>query len=184
MAEFGVSLVFYIFAALAVLGALGVVLARNPVRSALSLAVVLICHAVMYILLDAPFIAAAQVMIYAGAILILFLFVIMVLNPRLEIGEGRLRGQTTAAVVIGLALAAEIAFVLSRGALASTTGKYTPEVIAAFGHTQLIGQLLFSDFILPFEITSFLLLVAIMGVITLARRERGTSARKSRIANR
>lgn len=171
MVEIGEAVIFYAFAALAVLGALGVVALRNPVRAALSLGVVFVALAALYVLLNAPFIAAAQMMVYAGAILILFLFVIMVLNPRVEVGEGHLPGQRVAAAVVALALVAQVALVVSNGALAAPTGKFTPEVINRVGHTQLIGELLFTDLLLPFEITSFLLLVAIVGVIAMSKRE-------------
>ncbi len=174
MTELAMPLVFYVFAALAILGAIGVITLRNPVHCALSLAVVFISLAVMYILLSAPFIAAAQIMIYAGAILVLFLFVIMVLNPRIEIGQGALPGQQIAAGVVGLALVLVVGLALMSGRLAPTTGPYTPEVIAQQGHTQIIGALLFTNFLLPFEITSLLLLVAVVGVISLAKaREKG-----------
>ncbi len=169
MAEIATAVVFFVFAALGVFGALGVAVFRNPVHSALSLAVVFVCLAVMYILLSAPFIAAAQVMIYAGAILILFLFVIMVLNPRLEIGD-TLTGQRAAAVIVGLALAVVVSLVLINGHLAPAQGPFTPEYIAQKGHTQLIASLLFTDFLLPFELTSLLLLVAVVGVISLAKK--------------
>jgi NADH-quinone oxidoreductase subunit J len=169
MSEVVTAGVFYVFATIAVLGGLGVILARNPVHSALSLAVVFICLAVMYVLLSAPFIAAAQVMIYAGAILILFLFVIMVLNPRLEIGDA-LTGQRIGAAVLGIALVVLVTVALVNGRLASVTGPFTPEYIAEKGHTQLIGSLLFTNFLLPFETTSLLLLVAIIGVISLAKK--------------
>ncbi len=170
MGDIATQVVFYIFAALAVLGGLGIVGLRNPVHAALSLGIVFISLAVMYILLNAPFIAAAQVMIYAGAILILFLFVIMVLNPRLDLGQGALPGQGVAAAVVGLALIVVVAFAILSGQLAPATGPFTPDVIARIGHTQIIGQLLFTDFLLPFEITSLLLLVAIIGVISLAKK--------------
>ncbi|MGE5139865.1 MAG: NADH-quinone oxidoreductase subunit J [Rudaea sp.] len=169
MSEPVTAVVFYVFAVLAVLGALGVVVLRNPVHCALSLAVVFVSLAAMYVQLSAPFIAAAQIMIYAGAILVLFLFVIMVLSPRIEFGEGALPGQAVAAGIVGLALVVVLAFVLLNGHLASSTGPFTPEVIAAQGHTQIIGGILFTKFLLPFEITSLLLLVAIIGVISLAR---------------
>ncbi len=169
MSELGEPLVFYVFAALAVLGALGVITLRNPVHCALSLAIVFVSLAVMYVLLSAPFIAAAQIMIYAGAILVLFLFVIMVLNPRLEIGEGALPGQALAAGAVGFALVIVVSLALVGGKLFPTLGPYTPQVIAQQGHTQIIGGLLFTDFLLPFEITSLLLLVAVVGVISLAR---------------
>ncbi len=170
MGDLAASIVFYVFAVLAVLGGLGVVLLRNPVHAALSLGAVFIALAAMYVLLSAPFIAAAQVMIYAGAILILFLFVIMVLNPRLDIGEGALPGQGAAAGIFGLALILVITSAILSGQLAPAVGQFTPEVIARLGHTQIIGSLLFTDFLLPVELTSLLLLVAIVGVISLARR--------------
>lgn len=169
MSDIVAAVVFYIFAALAVGGGLGIITLRSPVHTALSLGVVFISLAVMYILLSAPFIAAAQVMIYAGAILILFLFVIMVLNPRLELGDA-LTGQRIAAGVVGLVLVILVGLALVNGRLAPATGIFTPDYIAQIGHTQLIGSLLFTDFLLPFEITSLLLLVAIIGVISLSKK--------------
>ncbi|MGE5139052.1 MAG: NADH-quinone oxidoreductase subunit J [Rudaea sp.] len=174
MSELALPLVFYVFAALSVVGALGVITLRSPVHCALSLAVVFVSLAVMYVLLSAPFIAVAQIMIYAGAILVLFLFVIMVLNPRLEIGEGPLRGQQLAAAIAGLALVVVLGVALLGGQLSAAVGPYTAEVIARQGDTQIIGGLLFTNFLLPFEITSLVLIVAIVGVISLARgRGRG-----------
>lgn len=163
-------IIFYVFAACAVAGALGLIVLRNPVHCALSLGAVFISLAVLYVLLSAPFIAAAQVMIYAGAILILFLFVIMVLNPRLEIGQSVLKGQGIAAAIVGLVLSVVLSAALLNGKLSPALGNFTPEVIARVGHTQLIGSLLFTDFLLPFELTSLLLLIAIVGVISLAKK--------------
>ncbi len=163
-------IVFFIFALLAVLGALGVPLLRNPVHCALSLAATFVSLAAIYVLLNAPFIAAAQVLIYAGAILILFLFVTMLLNPNLEIGEGRLPGIRWVALLVGLALITQVGGVLASATLAPGRGKFTPEFVAQQGHTQIIGTLLFSEFLLPFEITSFLLLVAIVGTMVIARQ--------------
>lgn len=162
--------VFYLFAGLAVLAAVGVIALRNPVHSALSLAVVFVSLAAMYVLLDAPFIAAAQVMVYAGAILILFLFVIMMLSPEVEQGIGALRSQRWLAPFFGVALAVELGFVVGGAVLPSSNGAFTPERIAAVGDTQAVGAMLFTDFLLPFEITSMLLLVAIVGVIVLAKK--------------
>lgn len=165
------SIVFYLFAVLAILAALGVVIARSPVRSALSLALVFLALAAMYVLLNAPFLAVAQIMIYAGAVLILFLFVIMVLNPRLDIIGGRTNAQTIAAIVFSVAFGVLMIATLVGGQLAPVTGIYTPEKVAQEGHVQVIGILLYSQFLLPFEIASVLLLVAIVGAMTLARRE-------------
>ena len=178
--DFGVfteALVFYLFAALAVLAALGMVVARSPVRGALSLALVFVALAAMYILLNAPFLAVAQIMIYAGAVLILFLFVIMVLNPRTDILGARSRAQTLTALVFAGAFGLLMVIVLTSGQLAPPTGKFPPQVVAAQGHTEVIGALLFTQFLLPFEIASMLLLIAIVGAMVLARHEKG--ARKN-----
>jgi NADH-quinone oxidoreductase subunit J len=177
---FSESIIFYLFSVLAVLAALGVVMARSAVRSALALALVFLSLAAMYILLNAPFLAVAQIMIYAGAVLILFLFVIMVLNPRLDIIGGRSNAQTVAAVLFSIAFLILMTASLVGGQLAPATGKYTPDFITHNGHVQVIGALLFSDFLLPFEIASVLLLIAIVGAMTLARRERVASTRTKR----
>lgn len=178
------TIVFYLFAALAVLAAIGMAIARSPVRSALSLALVFLALAALYVLLNAPFIAVAQIMIYAGAVLILFLFVIMVLNPRLDIIGARSTAQSIAALVFTVALGVLLIATFAAGQLAPTTGKFTPEFIASVGHVQVIGTLLFSEFLLPFEIASVLLLVAIVGAMTLARRERVPHAETRRDGKR
>lgn len=166
------TIVFYLFAALAVLAALGVITLRNPVYSALCLAVVFVSLAALYVLLSAPFIAAAQVMIYAGAILILFVFVIMMLSPEKDQGAGALRFQRPLAFVFGLVLVIELMAALATAALAPAQGQFTPERIAQIGSVQAVGASLFTDFMLPFEITSLLLLVAIVGVIVLAKKSK------------
>lgn len=173
LGAFTEALVFYLFAAMAVLAALGVVFARSPVRSALSLSLVFVALAAMYILLNAPFLAVAQIMIYAGAVLILFLFVIMVLNPRTDILGARTRGQTLTAIVFAGAFGLLLLTVFASGQIAPATGEFPPQVIAEQGHTQVIGALLFTRFLLPFETASMLLLVAIVGAMVLARREKG-----------
>jgi len=168
------TIVFYLFAALAVIAALGVITLRNPVYSALCLAVVFVSLAALYVLLSAPFIAAAQVMIYAGAILILFVFVIMMLSPDSDQGAGAfaLRFQRPLAIVFGLVLVIELVVALATAVLAPAQGQFTPERIAQIGSVQAVGASLFTDFMLPFEITSLLLLVAIVGVIVLAKKPR------------
>ena len=166
------DIVFYLFAGLAVIAALGVVAVRSAVYSALSLAVVFVSLAALYVLLSAPFIAAAQVMIYAGAILILFVFVIMMLSPGVDQGFGALKRQRPLAILFGLALVAELVVVLAVAVLPPARGMFSPETIAEIGGTQAVGLLLFTDFLLPFEFTSLLLLVAIVGVIVLAKKPR------------
>jgi NADH-quinone oxidoreductase subunit J len=161
---------FYFLAALAVIAALGIVMLRNPVYNALCLAVVFFSLAGLYVLLSAPFLAAAQVMIYAGAILILFVFVIMLLSPGIEPERGELKWQPPLAVIFGIALVAQLALVIALAVLPPAQGQDTPERIAQIGSTQAVGASLFTDFLLPFEITSLLLLVAIVGVIILAKK--------------
>ncbi len=173
---------FAAFASLATLGAVGVIALRNPVHSALSLATVFVALAGLYVFLSAPFIAAAQVMIYAGAILILFLFVIMLLSPDIERGAGALPLQKSVAVLFGLLLVVELVFAGATVILPIGSGQYTPERIAQIGDTQAVGAMLFTDFLLPFEITSLLLLVAIVGVIVLTKRPKTDDGRQ--IANR
>lgn len=165
---------FYLFGFIAVIAAMGVIALRNPVHSALSLAVVFISLAALYIMLNAAFIAAAQVMVYAGAILILFLFVIMLLSPETEKGFNILRPQRWLVGLLGLALVLELGAVGARAILPKETGQFTVERIAQIGDTQAIGTMLFTDFVLPFEITSLLLLVAVVGVVVLAKRTKAS----------
>ncbi len=169
---------FAAFASVATLGAVGVIALRNPVHSALSLATVFVALAGLYVFLSAPFIAAAQVMIYAGAILILFLFVIMLLSPEIERGAGVLRVQKWVAVLFGLLLVVELGFAVGTVILPSGQGLFTPERIAQIGDTQAVGAMLFTDFLLPFEITSLLLLVAIVGVVVLTKRPKTDDGRR------
>ena len=163
-------IVFGILAALLVAAALGVVVQRSPVRSALSLVSALFTMAVMFLLLNAQLVAALQFIVYAGAIVVLFLFVIMLLNLQHEPQAIARLGRTLAAVLIGsLFLLAAIRFFRVPPAASAGTGMGSA-VAASFGTTQALSQRLFTQFLLPFEITSVLLLVAIIGAVVLAKR--------------
>jgi NADH-quinone oxidoreductase subunit J len=143
---------------------LAVVAQRNPLYSAISLVGVFISLACLYVMLAAPFIAAVQVIVYAGAIMVLVVFVIMLLNvEQEERGRNRLKFLVPTAVVLAAVLIAEVAFILF-----SVTNP-TPAV-SNIGLTSSIGTQLFTRYLLPFEITSILLLMAIVGAMTLARR--------------
>src|SRR5580658_4225670 len=158
---------FFIFGGLCVAGALNLLLQRHPINSALSLIVVMSSLAVLYLLLGAEFLAAAQVIVYSGAIMVLFTFVIMLLNAG---REERTHGSK-AAYIYGIpgvaALFGLLVFIfLSRG--------------GQFGQTQLgeylvttadLSKVLFRDLLLPFEVTSVLILIAILGAVVLARKE-------------
>jgi NADH-quinone oxidoreductase subunit J len=164
---------FYIFAAIALLASVGVIGQRNPMHSVILLIVSFGGLAGLYILLDAPFTAVTQIIIYAGAIMVLFLFVVMLLNvPREEpMPPSRILGPTTLAIgaVLSVVFAVEIVWALSRlgltwfGQDAEATG---------VSSVARIGSQLFTQHAFAFEATSILILVAMVGAIVLARRER------------
>jgi NADH-quinone oxidoreductase subunit J len=158
---------FYICAALAILAALNVVLQRTPVYSALSLIVVLCTLAVIYLLLGAEFMAVIQVIVYAGAIMVLFVLVIMLLNARRETPSDRSRIARWLGVPLLAALLAEILLVVwQQFPPASTAAARALDAGPA-----AIGQLLFRTYVLPFEVTSILILVAVLGAVVLAKKE-------------
>lgn len=159
---------FWGTAGLAVVTAVAVVMARDTVNSALFLIVHLLAQAVLFLLLNAQFVAAVQVVVYAGAIMVLFLFVIMMLG--IERGEDaveKVRIQRPLALLMGVTLVAIVGIVLSQTQLPQKA--FPDEAISA--NTEAVGRLLFSDYLLAFEITSILLLVAIIGAVVLAQRK-------------
>ncbi len=162
------ALLFILFSGLAIGCALAVVAQRNPLYCAISLIGVFISLACLYVMLAAPFIAAVQVIVYAGAIMVLVVFVIMLLNvEEEERGQRRLKFLVPTAVALAAILIAEVAFIL----VSVQEFRVTPTTGAAnVGLTHSIGSQLFTKYLLPFEITSILLLMAIVGAMTLARR--------------
>src|SRR6266704_4215863 len=162
------ALLFILFAGLAVGCAVSMVAQRNPLYGAISLIGVFVSLACLYVTLAAPFIAAVQVIVYAGAIMVLVVFVIMLLNvEQEERRRQRLAFLVPAAVVLAAVLIAEVAFILSSVQLSPVT---PTQNVSDVGLTSSIGTGLFTTYLLPFEITSILLLMAIVGAITLARR--------------
>ncbi|HEX3251719.1 MAG TPA: NADH-quinone oxidoreductase subunit J [Pyrinomonadaceae bacterium] len=158
------ALLFILFAGMAIGCALAVVAQRNPLYCAISLIGVFVSLACLYVMLAAPFIAAVQVIVYAGAIMVLVVFVIMLLNvEQEERGRNRLKFLVPAAIALAAVLIAEVAFMLF------SVANPTPAV-SNIGVTSSIGTQLFTRYLLPFEITSILLLMAIVGAMTLARR--------------
>jgi NADH-quinone oxidoreductase subunit J len=163
---------FVILAVFTVVTAIMVIVQRNPVSSAIFLILTFFSLAGIYLLLHAEFIAAVQVIVYAGAIMVLFLFVIMLLNLEKEKRlVARHRLMKGVGIFLSVALLIQIGMVFQHVILEGAKGKFPPEKVAALGNTQVVAQLLFTDFLLPFEITSVLLLVAIIGAIVLAKRE-------------
>ena len=163
-----VLLIFFVLAGLAVLGALSLVLQKHPIHSALSLIVVMVCLAGLYLLMGAEFVAAVQIIVYGGAIMVLFIFVIMLLNAGEEERTDFSKIAKFAGLPLALALTASIAAgVAKSGANVAGSGQ---QVIP--GATGQISSMLFKEFVYPFELTSFLILVAIMGALVLAQREK------------
>jgi NADH-quinone oxidoreductase subunit J len=162
------TLLFIVFAGLAIGSAIAMVSQRNPLYSAISLIGVFIALAALYVTLAAPFIAAVQVIVYAGAIMVLVIFVIMLLNvEHEEPRRRRLRFLVPAAISMAAILIAEAAFILYS---VQTTSGHLPRTLSDVGLTSSIGEGLFTGYLLPFEITSSLLLMAIVGAMSLARR--------------
>jgi len=168
------SLLFIIMSLITIVCAIGVVFQKNPIYSAIFLIQTMVSLAVLYVLLHAQFIAAVQVMIYAGAIMVIFVFVIMLLNLNKEDLEGdrnKLPMQKPAAIFLGLILVAMIGIIMTRAIFQGAEGEYTPEVVDQIGNTQLVGKMLFTKYVLPFEIASILLFTAIVGAIVLAKKQ-------------
>jgi NADH-quinone oxidoreductase subunit J len=161
---------FMIVALVAVVSCFLVVICRNPINSALSLILGFFCLATFYVMLDAPFMAAIQVIVYAGAIMVLIVFVIMLLNLRSD-AISRYRHAVAIGSIIGVLSLFEIVYFLLRSPRIDASGGLPAAIGRAGGHTELIGRSLFTDFILPFEITSILLLVAIVGAVVLSKKK-------------
>ena len=166
-------IIFLVFAAVCVGGAVSLLVQRHPINSALSLIAVMVSLAVEYLLLGAEFVAAVQVIVYAGAIMVLFVFVIMLLNAGVEERTSGSRVATIFGVPAMLVGSGLLAWVL-----VERSGTQPVAAGALWGDPQKIAQLLFHDFLLPFEVTSVLVLIAIMGAVVLASRADQSQPRK------
>ncbi|MFN2257047.1 MAG: NADH-quinone oxidoreductase subunit J [Desulfuromonadaceae bacterium] len=164
------QLFFYVVAFVAVTSGFLVITCRNPINSGISLVMTFFCLAIFYVTLHAPFMAAIQIMVYAGAIMVLIIFVIMLLNLGSSVVI-RYRHAVTGAVVASGLMLFQVLIILKQGSVNPVPGSVSAEMVESVGHTELIGKALFTDFMLPFEIASILLLVAIVGAIILAKRE-------------
>jgi NADH-quinone oxidoreductase subunit J len=174
------AVVFWVLAPVAVVCALGMVLVRSAVHAAVLLAVVMLSLAAFYTAEAAPFLAVVQVVVYTGAVLMLFLFVLMLIGvDTTDSLVETLRGQRVAAVLAGLAFAALLVV-----ALAGTVGSFHPKGVAGAeadkGNVVAIAELLFSRYVFAFEATSALLITAALGAMVLAHRER-TSPRRTQL---
>ena len=155
--------IFFVLAAVAVLGAASLIFQRHPIHSALSLIVVMVALAGLYLLMGADFVAAVQIIVYGGAIMVLFIFVIMLLNAGIEERTNASRLARFAGVPLTVVLLGILAVAIARSQVASQP--------AQLADTHKISMQLFTEFVYPFELTSFLILVAILGALVLAQRE-------------
>ena len=158
--------IFFIAAAMAVAGGVGVITFREPIRSVLSLVVVMIALSILFLLLSAQFVFVVQIIVYAGAVMVLFLFVIALLGPARELGRGRLRFQTWLSALFVVALLG-LMWAMLQGVQYRQPEKAD---LSFFGTVQSIGVGLFTTYLYPFELTSILLLVAAIGAIYLSRK--------------
>lgn len=167
-------LFFYALAAISILAAAGIVVAKNPVHSAIFLVLTLFNTAGIFILLGAEFLAAAQVIVYAGAALVLMLFLLMLVDPQ-DLPE-RDAGHPVQRVVgplLGIILFLEVAAAIANRGMVGAQGNADPNTIALVGgSTQAVGNLLFTQYLLPFEVISLVLLIGVVGAIVLALPER------------
>ncbi len=170
------AVTFAIAAVICVVGAFGVVLSRNPVHSALMLVMTLFGIAVLFVEENAQFLAAVQVIVYAGAIVVLFLFVIMLLGvDRQEaIEKDPLRGQRLTAICLGVLALVEV-LLLARGKWPHGPQTVSGPLGSPAANIRLVGKSVFTTYLLAFEVTSALLVIAVVGAVVLARRPRSTA---------
>ena len=175
------AVIFFIAAVGALAGAIGVVTMRNPFYSVLALVFHLISLAVLFLLLRAEFLAATQVVVYAGAVMVLYVFVVAYVGG----GEQALGGAVLRVLgpLFGLAVAIELCIAMLGSALKGISGKGAPYV-PGFGTPKQIGTLFLTKYLFPFEVASILLLVAAVGAVVLARRRRGLEAEDEALEQR
>ncbi len=164
------SVFFGIVTIVTILSALLVITCKNPINSAMALVMTFFCLATYYVMLNAPFMAAIQIIVYAGAIMVLIIFTIMLLNIRVDAGKKSHR-QIALSAITGLVLLIFSVIFLTRGKFSDAVGDIDKAMINQVGHTELIGKVMFTEYLLPFEVTSILLLVAIVGAVIIAKRK-------------
>ena len=164
---------FYILAGILLTFSILTVTARNPVRSAVYLISALLAVAGLFFLMEAEFVAAVQVLVYVGGIMVLFLFVIMLVSVREAVGQRKASRQWKTGVALAAVLSTELVFFVLRGTdiLGGTSSGEGSSLTSPSLNTQSVGAELYGTYVLPFEIASVLLLVAIVGAVVLAKRE-------------
>jgi NADH-quinone oxidoreductase subunit J len=167
------TIIFGAFGVMAVAGALSVILSREVVYSALGLLANFSALGALYIMLSAEFLGIVQWIVYSGAIVVLFLFAMMLIGGRSVIDEARFRPFINwIAVGLGVLLLGEIGYLVLSAGIAGQVGTITPAVMAETGNVELLGMALFTDYLLPFELASVLLLVGIVGAVAIGKSRR------------
>ena len=161
---------FSYFAVMMTVLSLLVVTRKNPVHSVLLMLILFVHMAGLYLFLNAEFLAAIQIIVYAGAIMVLYLFVIMLLNLRKEVTEVRFVKQWPSALGVAAVLGLILVTVLSKIKIVAPLGEYSIEAVRSVGSIMTIGKVLYTQYLLPFEIASIILLVAIIGAVVLAKK--------------
>ena len=161
---------FALVAAWELVTAAGVVAFRKPIYNALSLVANMLGLAVLFLMLNAQFLFAAQVIVYAGAVMVLFVFIIALMNPESDVALPRRGSEWIYGAVFGVIFAGLLVALLFNRGLTGRPGTLTPEAIAAVGNVQTVGIALYTKFLFPVEVTSVLLLIAAVGAVYLAMR--------------
>ena len=165
------ALLFYSLATVLIVFAIFTVMARNPVRSAVYLISALLSMAGFFFLMRAEFLGAVQILVYVGGIMVLFLFVILLVNVEVAERERKATRQWKTGVVLGVVLTIELAFLIVRGGQVFEAMPVRELIVERTRNTELVAQALFTDYLLPFEIASVLLLVAMVGAVVLAKKD-------------
>jgi NADH-quinone oxidoreductase subunit J len=166
------NVVFWVFAPISIASAIGMLLMRNAVHAALFLVVNFFCLAVFFLILDAPFLFAVQIIVYAGAIMVLFLFVIMLLGvDRGDDLRERLVAQRPLAIALAIAFVAEIFVAVRAGIGFATKAPAGFDAINEPGNAQAVAKVLFRDYLFPFEVTSILLIIAAIAAMAIGQRK-------------
>jgi NADH-quinone oxidoreductase subunit J len=162
------QVIFTYLAAVCVVCAVLTVTLKQPVYNVMALLTLFFHVAGLYVLLNAEFLAVVQIIVYAGAILVLYLFVLMLLNLRAQ--ARHLHRQWPFGVLVLGSVAAMVVGALQAGSFSAATGEYTADAVRAVGNTEAIGLRLYTDYLLPFEVASLVLLVAMIGAIVLTKK--------------
>lgn len=168
----GAELFFYVLAVLAITSALAMIFTPRPVYAVLFMVVNFVAVALLYLQLEAPFLAAVQVLVYAGAIMVLFLFVVMLMGPAPAPLWEHIPAQRPLALLFAVGLLGALATAIRKGAFTPLTGTMSRAIATAGGQSQALAEHLYNRYLLPFELTSLILLVGIVGAVVLARLPR------------